>query len=229
MLDDPVSLVILGRIAERFCASIGAIIALWCGFRLFYTVATQDSTAEIVASGYKFAMTKVGPGIFFALFGSIILVYSITSHVSFSSEELSALKKSPAPASEAQQSTQSLPESSRAFKYRGIAGTRKDDIPILIRAVNTLVDMADRQGQGTTKFSERETALILKSVSKLKDIQRSYIDNIIRDGAFDEYVNLEQSCLKNEPPCQRMQSNKARNDQHEKIRSTLQLKLEEEE
>ena len=60
---------------------IGAGVLLCVlGYRLFARVPTADSGADIsVATQFKLNFTKIGPGVFFALFGAAVLVQALAN------------------------------------------------------------------------------------------------------------------------------------------------------
>ena len=78
-MDDPVVL----RMLERIIGVLIAGMAIFLGYRLFFHLPFQnDGRGKIELPGVKVVLSRVGPGIFFAAFGSIILYYSLTSTVS---------------------------------------------------------------------------------------------------------------------------------------------------
>ncbi len=71
------------RILERLVIYIGGIVCIYLGYRLFYLSNQNESDGlfnfkNITTMGLK----RIGPGVFFALFGSWILYTSLTSKVS---------------------------------------------------------------------------------------------------------------------------------------------------
>ncbi|MYM64000.1 hypothetical protein [Pseudomaricurvus sp. HS19] len=80
-MDDPVVL----RMIERIIGVLIAGMAIFLGYRLFFHLPFQnDGKGKIELPGVKVVLSRVGPGVFFAAFGSIILYYSLTSTVSVS-------------------------------------------------------------------------------------------------------------------------------------------------
>lgn len=75
------------RMAERILAvGIGGV-SIYLGFRLFFNLPTETtSSGKIELPGYKVVISKAGPGIFFALFGTIVLAYSFLKAPSYSDE-----------------------------------------------------------------------------------------------------------------------------------------------
>ncbi len=82
-MEDPNLTIMMMRMLERILAvSVGAI-AIYLGYRLFVLLPTQtDSAGKIELPGYSVVLSKVGPGIFFAAFGSIVLYLSLANPIS---------------------------------------------------------------------------------------------------------------------------------------------------
>jgi hypothetical protein len=70
------------RSIERLLVVLGGILAVYFGYRLF-SVATirQDAAGKLKTSIFEFSATKVGPGVFFALFGAWVLYSSLNAPV----------------------------------------------------------------------------------------------------------------------------------------------------
>jgi hypothetical protein len=84
---DPQSLVIVLRMVERILGvAIGGLL-IYFGYRLFLDLRGKrgreaGSGDFTLAGGNKLKLSKVGPGVFFALFGAGLIVYSLTRSVS---------------------------------------------------------------------------------------------------------------------------------------------------
>lgn len=75
MIDDLIML----RAAERILAILIGGLAIWCGFRLFLAIPDQpaDSQVELsLAKSRRLLISRIGPGTFFALFGSALVLAS---------------------------------------------------------------------------------------------------------------------------------------------------------
>jgi len=70
------------RLCERIFAVGIAGVTIYFGFKLFTLLPTQsDNSGKISLPGFKVVLSKVGPGIFFAALGSLILYQSFTSPI----------------------------------------------------------------------------------------------------------------------------------------------------
>lgn len=71
---DPIFL----RFIERLAAVVIGGIAIYLGYRLFLTVPDQrDSSGKLDVLNASVVLTHVGPGVFFALFGAVVVAVSL--------------------------------------------------------------------------------------------------------------------------------------------------------
>lgn len=78
------------RILERVIVVVIGGLSIYLGYRLFHAVkATGEGAAEIKLPGDMTVMvSRIAPGVFFALFGAVIVVASLAFPVRYSEEEL---------------------------------------------------------------------------------------------------------------------------------------------
>ena len=73
------------RFSERLIVAGSGVLALWLGFKLFSKAADRASEAGTMVLSLgdrlKLQMESIGPGVFFALFGTAILIYVMSSQV----------------------------------------------------------------------------------------------------------------------------------------------------
>ena len=88
--------VVLLRSLERLVAVAIGGLCIWLGYRLFNAIPEQrDGEARIKFSGgISVYVARVGPGVFFALFGAAVLVVSLHSGITY--QETSAFAGRPA-------------------------------------------------------------------------------------------------------------------------------------
>jgi hypothetical protein len=80
-------MVIIFRMVERILGVLIGAVLIYFGYRLFLGLATKGgrdrSGGEFsFAGGNKIKLSKVGPGVFFALFGAGLIVFSLVKPVS---------------------------------------------------------------------------------------------------------------------------------------------------
>src|SRR6266446_3724396 len=83
---DPQSLVIIFRMVERILGVLLGGLLIYLGYRLFLSLSAKrgrdgGSGDLILAGGNKIKLSKVGPGVFFALFGAGLIVFSLVRPV----------------------------------------------------------------------------------------------------------------------------------------------------
>ena len=74
---------IIWRGLERLFAVIVAALCIYLGYLLFTKLPEKsDSSGKVILpGGISIYLSRVGPGVFFALFGSIIIIYSIITQL----------------------------------------------------------------------------------------------------------------------------------------------------
>ncbi len=70
------------RMSERLIIAFGGILSIWAGYALFKVSDIRtDSGGNFKSALFNVSLTKVGPGVFFALFGAYILVTGLNTPV----------------------------------------------------------------------------------------------------------------------------------------------------
>jgi hypothetical protein len=87
----------LYREVERILAVVISGMSIYLGYRLFLEVkAQQDSAGKFrLPGGIGVYLTRIGPGVFFALFGSAVIALSLKSTVSVSESKRATTEQSP--------------------------------------------------------------------------------------------------------------------------------------
>ncbi|HTB37213.1 MAG TPA: hypothetical protein VK777_09010 [Reyranella sp.] len=80
---------LLMRMVERLLGLLAGGLCIVLGYRLFVKLPEKtDSSGKVVLpGGVSIWLSRVGPGIFFALFGAAIVAYSFTSTVKVTNEQ----------------------------------------------------------------------------------------------------------------------------------------------
>ncbi len=76
-IDPDVMVLAVGRAAERLIVDTMFGVSLVLGWNLFRVGIVNEQSAEASGKGWKVRLQKVGPGVFFALFGTIGLVVAL--------------------------------------------------------------------------------------------------------------------------------------------------------
>ena len=86
---DSVDAMLLMRMVERLLGLLSGALCVVLGYRLFINLPDKtDSSGKVVLpGGVSIWLSRVGPGIFFALFGAAIVAYSFASAVRVTNEQ----------------------------------------------------------------------------------------------------------------------------------------------
>ncbi|HEX2137101.1 MAG TPA: hypothetical protein VHG30_14560 [Microvirga sp.] len=77
--------VVLSRAAERILLVLVGALAVYLGYSLFRHIPSVDkATGRLqLPGGASIVLTRIGPGVFFALFGTGLIGYSVASPIDF--------------------------------------------------------------------------------------------------------------------------------------------------
>jgi hypothetical protein len=89
---------LLMRMTERLLGLLAGGLCIVLGYRLFVKLPEKaDSSGKVVLpGGVSIWLSRVGPGIFFALFGAAIVAYSFASAVKVTNEQTGPSSRAPA-------------------------------------------------------------------------------------------------------------------------------------
>jgi hypothetical protein len=82
---DAALFVIVSRAVERLAVVAAGTVCIWCGYKLFGSVATNDATATFKFGNNAISLTKIGPGVLFAGFGIGLLWKCISAVITVGS------------------------------------------------------------------------------------------------------------------------------------------------
>lgn len=74
---DETTIFFVGRLAERLIVVLCGGLSLTFGWHLFKIGVVTDQSAEFSKKEFTVRLQKVGPGVFFALFGAVVLAISL--------------------------------------------------------------------------------------------------------------------------------------------------------
>ncbi len=164
---DSITALLLARGLERLVISLAGLAALWMGWRLFYQIQGQPSQqAEFSFKDIAIRLQRVGPGIFFALFGSAILIVSIANPLSIEGDRAST------PASADEADVVAAGSSNRSVNY--LDRRNESEIQRFIVALNTVIDIG---GLATTEeivLADRE--LLFEATGTTEEVRNSLLE-----------------------------------------------------
>jgi hypothetical protein len=91
--------IILSRAAEHLLAAVIGVFSIYLGYRLFLNLPhRREGEAKVALPGdVSIFVSRIGPGIFFAVFGSALVAYGVSRPVDYR-EALSGLSATATPA-----------------------------------------------------------------------------------------------------------------------------------
>ena len=103
------------RHLERLLIVCSGMLSIWLGYRLFLAMpAGARGDGEIkLPGGISIFLSRVGPGVFFALFGAVVVAYALQNAVKINSST---------PLSETVAASTPPKAAAETFAYSGIAG-----------------------------------------------------------------------------------------------------------
>lgn len=139
---DPLILTIVTRAIERLLVVLAGGLAIYLGYRLFIAMpnAERGSGKVNLPGGVSIFLSRVGPGVFFSLFGAVVIGLSLQFGVSFN-DAAHTLVMADAPSREAQRSFSGIasapvPELAAAQSYREVEPYERDRVVAVVAALN---------------------------------------------------------------------------------------------
>jgi hypothetical protein len=173
-------IVVVTRASERIVVVIAGVVALVLGYRLFDKAADLGALTAEVPQKIKLQMQRIGPGIFFALFGTAILIYVMSSNIDVvpisASEKTSQVLRFSGPVQEALSNREKSAEVAHA-----------------IEVMKTLVSAGP---QPLTKEDERRRS---DAVQLVENVQAGFVDQAVGTGAFGDWkvIHLQEAAQPN--------------------------------
>jgi len=115
------------RGVERLVTVIFGGMSIYWGFRLFDRSYQSAGAMDAKGGGLSFSIRRVGPGVFFAVFGMAILVSSLNARLDHSRSGSTKVASAAAPASSDTKETQAAQTSERVvFGQGGVVSGRQN-------------------------------------------------------------------------------------------------------
>lgn len=206
---DDLTLSILGRVAERLLATMLGGMSLWAGYRLFFVASHERSNAEASGHGFVFKAERIGPGIFFALFGTVVIVYGLMTKLEFQTPSTSPSAR-----------TTSF---SMGFPVQQIG----KELSTEYRAINTLVLLITKMNANQDQLSGSDFLTAKRAIEVLKQIQRVYVDDSLnRAGSYDLYLNVESHCKQSTALCEEDRADETKQEIYLRVRDIVLQTME---
>jgi len=147
------------RAAERILLVIVGASAIFLGYRLFMQIPNAKAGEGKIElpGGISIFLTRIGPGVFFALFGAGIVAYSVAKPVEFKlGAEVASVQPS---GGEAAKNSKSAANSGSAISWSGVSqGAAAAAAPAIVATLNGFVETS-RGRLDAARFGELEKAV----------------------------------------------------------------------
>jgi hypothetical protein len=168
-------IVVVTRASERIVVVIAGVVALVLGYRLFDKAADLGALTAEVPQRIKLQMQRIGPGIFFALFGTAILIYVMSSNIDVSppgpvGTTASALRFS-----------SPVPE----------ALSSKEKSAQVAHAIEVMKTFAAAGPQPQSKEDEQRRS---DAIQLVESVQAGFVDFVVGSGAYGDWkiIHLQE-------------------------------------
>jgi hypothetical protein len=153
-------------ITYRLLIVLGGILCIYFGYRLFYVVKTKQGEFRIkTGTAYELAISDVAPGVFFALFGAGVLVFSLLNGITIkpqtpatSSDSSSVTVPRPAEHAKAHEAGQP-PTKAQAIEKRSTAVLTPEGAVPNPSDANALIEPSQTEKRAQKQLESRRTEI----------------------------------------------------------------------
>lgn len=191
----------LARSLERLGIVAVAGLSIWAGFRLFQVASESEANANIEGHGIKLSLTRVGPGVFFSLFGSIVLIYALASPVKL-------------PIHNKNKDNQSQGLAGDHVNY-GMDGKNNLTYKAAMGALNRIRLLADQAKLNS--LDKNELNQLIEAAAGLTSAEECLIDAEFGQGAYAEYKMVLSLCTQSPAQCDSYLKIKQKKEWYEKV------------
>lgn len=141
---DPLILTIVTRAIERLLVVLAGGLAIYLGYRLFIAMpnAERGSGKVNLPGGVSIFLSRVGPGVFFSLFGAVVIGMSLQFGVSFNdAAHTLAMADNSSPAAQRSFSgiaSAPVPELAAVQAYLEVEPYERDRVVAVVAALNRI-------------------------------------------------------------------------------------------
>jgi hypothetical protein len=169
------------RAVERLMVVGAAILSIYYGYKLFGLTLASDGEMEASTNAFKIKMQKIAPGVFFALFGTGVLIYSLGHTLSINAPV--AIKQGKENSREVVSSKDSI-----AVNYLGRTTAIEIEMDA-IKNIGMVSNLINRYGLGANA-TQVEYNMVNSSLSALQSYRGVIIDANFGPGTFKAYKDI---------------------------------------
>lgn len=169
---DPLVITIVSRSIERLFIILIGGLSVYLGWNLFKLPIPNDGGAEIKHGELQIVLRRIGPGVFFALFGTAVTAFSLAYPVHY--EDFRSPSK---------QSNSSAPNDAiERREWTGASGNNRDILRSKTRALNTAIKAIELRGdENVRRAAFNDLALAASDLRVIRDdlIQLQFGTNLV--------------------------------------------------
>ncbi|WBM72936.1 hypothetical protein OH773_22090 (plasmid) [Buttiauxella sp. WJP83] len=189
MIIDNELIVILFRGLDRILISLGGIISIWLGYKLFNKALPNNGTFDGGIGSWSIRMQNIAPGVFFALFGASALIFSITHP--FSYENYGKDKNSEGAGVLSNNGANPAKESSGSkFVGMGLSNSPRNSIRDYSIILNSLAVVNKYVNRPVDTLTNEQKSKIMQSYGVLYNFQINLINDIYGPEGYDTYQKM---------------------------------------
>jgi hypothetical protein len=212
---DHIRLLIVGRIAERLAVLAAAILSMTFGFLSLRTASVEQGNIEASARNvFSFKLHNVGPGVFFALFGAALLLWSLNTKLDLQLPSTvtaaASLPDRPTP-----RPTAETPKSEDARVSYGFGIPELTDAKERRRLLSAILTSESLTTRNRPALNGRESRNLSKAIDNLEPLKAAIVDSEVGYvGAYQWWQKVKNDPKYGSPDFEDRFSTKERSDLH---------------
>jgi hypothetical protein len=180
-----------GRSIERVLIVLFSGLSIVLGFFLFRVVISDAGSAEAQLNGLRFTAKRIGPGVFFCMFGVVGMTYSIESQPTLTITKAAEVK--PSTSGAVSTNVTASEKEGEKLQILGLAlidqdKIKKSTIEIRILSLNLLLKTISRlEGEGKV-MGDKSLGQAITAVRLLRD---QMIPSVVGQSEYEKYLLAE--------------------------------------
>jgi len=168
------------RALERIMATGVGGLSIYLGYYLFKLGVVEAQSAEFENGNFKLRLIKVGPGVFFSLFGAALIAYVTYQHPKL--EQIATTAQGFAVESSAANDGTAEPGSGQSGApftvrtYAGFSSGTAEELGKFVPAINTLRETSSKLFQRLSPEADEETRALLNALTQAAGSLNAYKD-----------------------------------------------------
>lgn len=190
MVVDNELVVIIFRGIDRLLITIGGVISIWLGYKLFSKALPNDGTFDGGIGSWTVRMQNIAPGVFFALFGVCSLIFSISHPLSYDQKYNSGDETHINHI--VSDDNKGYEQSQYESKFSGVNLEKIPNLDVAseLDILNSLVVIHKYKDRPVGSLTNEQMQKINLSFNRLYSFQIYLINKLFGQGSFDKYLSI---------------------------------------